>query len=84
MEFDAKFMFGVSGILIALVAYVLSQRRERLVGIPVMTGYGDDHERAMVDGTSKVLSTSVVYSIVGYRLNPSLILDTSTQQLPSS
>lgn len=67
MEFDAKFTFGVSGILIALVAYVLSQRRERLVGIPVMTGYGDDHERAMVDGTLKVLSTSV-YSIVGHRL----------------
>jgi hypothetical protein len=57
MDFDAKFVLGVGGILVALAAYVLSQRQEKLVGIPVMTGYGDDHERAMIEGTLKVWRT---------------------------
>ena len=52
---DTKLLFlGVGGILLALIAFVLSRRAEKLVGIPVMTGYGEDHERAMMEGTWKV------------------------------
>lgn len=52
---DTKMLlFGVCGIILALIAIVLSRQAEQLVGIPVMTGYGEDHERAMMEGTLKV------------------------------
>ncbi|KAF2259658.1 cytochrome P450 [Lojkania enalia] len=60
MALDANFVLGVCGMLVTFAAYALSQRREKLVGIPVMTGYGEDHERAMVEGTLKYPTTPFV------------------------
>ena len=48
---------GVSGIFFAIVVYFMSRRRGKLDGIPVMTGFGDDHEKAMMVGTEKVGET---------------------------
>ena len=71
-------LLGVGGIIIALVAFVLSRRAEKLVGIPVMTGYGSDHEKAMIEGTLKVsASTNILMSISS--LNPTCC---STRQPP--
>jgi hypothetical protein len=57
-KMDATFIICVVGILLAVVSYALSRRTEKLEGIPVMTGYGDDHEKAMLDGTMKVGSVT--------------------------
>ena len=54
VKVDTNLLLGVGGIIIALVSLVLSRRAEKLVGIPVMTGYGSDHEKAMIEGTVKV------------------------------
>lgn len=58
VKLDIKALLGVGGILLAIVAFVLSRRAEKLVGIPVMTGYGSDHEKAMMEGTLKVRVTT--------------------------
>jgi len=58
VKVDTKLLLGVGGILIAIVAFFLSRRTEKLVGIPVMTGYGSDHEKAMMEGTFKVSVTT--------------------------
>ena len=55
---DAKLLLGVGGILLAIVAFILSRRGEKLVGIPVMTGYGSDHEKAIMEGALKVTVTT--------------------------
>ena len=54
IKIDIKGLLGVGSILLAIVAFVLSWRAEKLVGIPVMTGYGSDHETAIMEGTWKV------------------------------
>lgn len=53
VKIDARFLLGVGGILVAIISFALSRRAEKLVGIPVMTGYGSDHERAMMEGSLK-------------------------------
>lgn len=53
VKVDTKFVLGVGGILLAIVSFALSRRAEKLVGIPVMTGYGSNHEKAMMEGTLK-------------------------------
>ena len=58
VKVDAKLLLGVGGILLAIVAFVLSRRGGKLVGIPVMTGYGADHEKAIMDGALKVSVTT--------------------------
>ena len=58
VEVDTKLLLGVGGIILAIVAFVLSRRGERLVGIPVMSGYGSDHEKAMMEGTLRVSVTT--------------------------
>lgn len=58
---DTKLLLGIGGILLAIVAFALSRREEKLVGIPVMTGYGSDHEKAMMEGTLRV---SVITNIL--------------------
>lgn len=58
VKVDTKLLLGVGGILLAIVAFVLSRRAEKLVGIPVMTGYGSDHEEAIMEGTLKVSVTT--------------------------
>lgn len=58
---DTKLLLGVGGILLAIIAFVLSRRGEKLVNIPVMTGYGSDHETAIMEGTLKVsVNTSIL------------------------
>lgn len=54
MALDGKFLMGVCGVFVALAAYALSKRREKRDSLPVMTGYGDDFERAMIEGTMRV------------------------------
>ena len=56
---DPKLLLGVGGLIVALVVFVLSDRTEKIVGIPVMTGYGLDHERAMMEGALKVSVTTI-------------------------
>jgi hypothetical protein len=58
VKIDARFLLGVGGILVAIISFALSRRAEKLVGIPVMTGYGSDHERAMMEGSLKVRVTT--------------------------
>jgi hypothetical protein len=62
VKVDTKLLLGVGGILFAVVAFVRSRRVEKLVGIPVMTGYGSDHEKAMMEGTLKVSITISILS----------------------
>lgn len=61
VKVDTKFLLAVGGILLAIVAFALSRRQEQLVGIPVMIGYGSDHEKAMMEG---VLKVSVITNIL--------------------
>jgi hypothetical protein len=58
-KMDAQFIICGVGILLAVVSFVISRRAERLQGIPLMTGYGNDHEKAMVEGTMKVCSATM-------------------------
>ena len=58
VKVDARLLLGVGGILLAIIAFVLSRRGEKLVGIPVMTGYGSDHEKAIMEGSLKVSVTT--------------------------
>lgn len=51
---DTKLLLGVAGILLAILAFLISGRAEQLQGVPVMTGYGSDHEAALMDGALKV------------------------------
>lgn len=74
---DINLLLGVGGIILALVAFVFSRRAEKLVGIPVMTGYGSDHEKAMMEGTLKVSVTTNI--LMSTSLNPTFC---STRQLP--
>ncbi|KAL8794175.1 MAG: hypothetical protein Q9195_003243 [Heterodermia aff. obscurata] len=55
---DQKVLLGVGGIFLAIVTYFMSRRTEKLVGIPVMTGFGNDYEEAMMVGTEKVNETT--------------------------
>lgn len=55
-----KLLLGLCGVILAVVAFVLSSRAEKLVGVPVMTGYGSDHERAMMEGALKVIVTTTI------------------------
>jgi len=65
VKVDTKLLLGVGGILLAIVAFVLSRRAEKLVGIPVMTGYGSDHEKAMMEGTLKVsVATNILNELL--------------------
>ena len=69
VKVDTNLLLGIGGLIIALVAFVLSRRAEKLVGIPVMTGCGSDHEKAMMEGTLKVsVSINILMSISS--LNP--------------
>lgn len=58
---DTYLLLGVGGIILTLVALFLSRRAEKLVDIPVMTGYGSDHEKAMMEGTLKVKLSSPIF-----------------------
>lgn len=51
---NTKLLLGVGGILLAVVAFIVSRRAEKLIGIPVMTGYGSDYEKALMEGALKV------------------------------
>ena len=42
------------GVLLGITAFLLSRRREKLRNIPVMSGYGEDQERALMEGALKV------------------------------
>jgi len=78
VKVDTNLLLGVGGIILALVSFVLSRRAEKLVGIPVMTGYGSNHEKAMMEGTLKVsVTTNILMSTSS--LNPTFC---STPQLP--
>ncbi|KAI9646523.1 hypothetical protein NHQ30_004516 [Ciborinia camelliae] len=50
---DPKLLLCVCGLIFALAVFILSNRTEKIVGIPAMTGYGLDHERAMMEGALK-------------------------------
>lgn len=58
VKVDTKILLGVGGILLAVVAFILTRRAEQLVGIPVMTGYGSDHDKAIMEGALKVSVTT--------------------------
>lgn len=75
---DTSLLLGVGGIILALIAFILSRRTEKLVGIPVMTGYGSDHEKAMMEGTLKV---NVITNILT-TISPLNSFFCSTRQLP--
>lgn len=69
VKVDTNLLLGVGSIILALVSFVLSRRAEKLVGIPVMTGYGSNHEKAMMEGTLKVsVTTNILMSTSS--LNP--------------
>lgn len=51
---ELKMLLGVGGLIVALIVFVYTNRTEKLVGVPVMTGYGMEHERAMMEGALKV------------------------------
>ena len=71
-------LLSVGGIILILIAFVYSRRAEKLVGIPVMTGYGSDNEKAMMEGFLKVsVITNILMST--FSLNPDFC---STRQLP--
>jgi hypothetical protein len=53
---DTKFLFGGVFVLSVLMGVILNGRKQKLKGIPVMMGYGSDHEKALMDGTLKVSS----------------------------
>ncbi|KAJ4302892.1 hypothetical protein N0V90_001783 [Kalmusia sp. IMI 367209] len=65
VDVEPKLLLGVSGLLVAVVAYILSRRTEKLVGIPVMTGY-EDHEQAMLEGTLKVRDMVNIYPTIPF------------------
>ena len=78
VKIDLNLLLGLGGIILALVSFVLLRRAEKVVGIPVMTGYGSDHEKAMMEGTLKVsVTTSILMST--FSLNLAFC---STRQLP--
>jgi len=60
LNLNTKVLLGVGGIIFTIIAFVLSRRVEKLVGIPVMTGYGSDHEKAMMEGTLRVSVTVTI------------------------
>lgn len=68
---DPKLVLGIGGLIVALVVFVLSNRTEKIVDIPIMTRYSLDHERAMMKGALKVsVTTNILVSISS--LNPTL------------
>jgi len=53
LDFNKNLLFGGIFVLSVIVGIALKKRKERLTGLPVMTGYGSDHERALMDGTER-------------------------------
>ena len=81
VKVDTKILLCVAGILLAIVAFVISRRAEKLEGIPVMSGYGSDHEKAIMDGALKV---NITTSILNEHLLTEFSTSCSTRPLPLS